>query len=391
MTLARNTVELAIADGATPLPTEFRLFVAGWNPTEKGSFLFDADAAAAVMAAAKRWGVDLAIDLEHQMLEPGIAPDPTAKDARGWFNLELRADGSLWAVNVRWTADGAARLTQRRQRYVSPAFEIDPQTKRVTQIVNVAITAMPATHNTPALIAASAQGGRMDPTKVGEALDALVAGDAEKCMQLLKDIIAAAAGAESAEEPAAEEAPAAEAPAEMSAPPAEEDPEAKAAAVAASKVVSLAGAKSLVDALSIVETWRESHVALETERQKLAADRAVLEAAERRRLAVELISLGAEFPSTVWADDKGTTLKARWLDMSIATLRTHVAEQRAARGGKRAPAPPRGEATEAEIVITTALGPVTLSASEQAECKRAGADLTVYAANKAKRLRRGGK
>lgn len=142
------------------LPTEFRLFVKGWNETENGNFLFDDAAAKQVLAAHRKWGVDLMIDLEHQSLDPSIAPDPTAKDARGWCTLELREDGSLWAVQVKWTADGAKRLSEKRQRYVSPAFHVDPETKRVSAIINVAITAIPATHDTPALVAASTKGTR---------------------------------------------------------------------------------------------------------------------------------------------------------------------------------------------------------------------------------------
>lgn len=145
---------------AAPLPTSFRLFKRGWNDTENGKFLFDDAAAKAVMSAYRKWGVDVAIDLEHQMLSDDPSPDPTARDSRGWCQLQLRPDGSLWAVNVRWTPDGQRRLQNKTQRYVSPAFEIDPKTKRVLKIVNVAITSIPATHETPALIAAS-KGSKM--------------------------------------------------------------------------------------------------------------------------------------------------------------------------------------------------------------------------------------
>lgn len=173
------TRNLAVA--SVKPPTQFRLFVKGWNDTENGRYLFDETAAASVMAAYKKWGVDLAIDLEHQMLEEGIASDPTAKDARGWCNLELRDDGSLWAVNVKWTEDGAARLTEKRQRYISPAFAYDEKTRRVSQIVNMAITAMPATHETPALVAArrppiapssasSRSSSKVDPVRVDAAM-----------------------------------------------------------------------------------------------------------------------------------------------------------------------------------------------------------------------------
>src|SRR5687768_7283872 len=98
---------IALAGGQPP--TEFRLFKAGWNDTQKGAFLFDEAAAKSVMDAYRVWGVDLAIDLEHQMLDGAPHPDPTARDARGWAKLEVR-NGELWAVNVRWTGDGAARI-----------------------------------------------------------------------------------------------------------------------------------------------------------------------------------------------------------------------------------------------------------------------------------------
>ncbi|MCL2724846.1 MAG: phage protease [Polyangiaceae bacterium] len=143
-----------MGDGIEP-PKEFRLFVRGWNDTEKGRFLFDDIAARLVMAAFRKWGVDLAIDLEHQMLDDRPQPDPTAKDARGSCRLELRSDGSLWAVGVHWTKDGAARVREKRQRYVSPAFEFNPETMRIEEMINIAITSMPATHDAPALVAAA--------------------------------------------------------------------------------------------------------------------------------------------------------------------------------------------------------------------------------------------
>jgi len=386
-------VRLGVEDA---LPGEFRLFVKGWNETENGRFLFDDAAAAAVMSAYRTWGVDLAIDLEHQMLG-GVASDPTARDARGWCKLELREDGSLWATDVRWTPDGAARLTEKRQRYVSPAFEIDPKTKRVSKVLNIAITAMPATHNTPALVAAS-MGAGMDPKLVGQALDALEKGDAKAALEILKGLIASAAGGGADPDAATEDAPppagdgGADEATESAVPPAADDPtadeEKKAAVAAVSRLVRLSGKATLVAAVDEVETWRASHLELESERQKLAAERATLESAERRKLCVELVTLGAEFPATVWADDKATALKPRWTKMPIETLREHVSEQRAARGGKPAPGvkPPKPAASgDGSKEVVTSIGSVTLSAREIQACERAGAQLEVYAANKIRR------
>lgn len=388
LSLRSNIQALSFGVDGNALPSEFRLFVPGWNDTENGKFLFDSAAAESVMAAYQKWGVDLAIDLEHQMLDPLPSADPTARDARGWCRLELRSDGSLWAVGVRWTPDGAARLSEKRQRYVSPAFETDEQ-GRVTKIVNVAITAIPATHQTPALVAASLR-SNMTPDDVKKALDAIEAGDQAAALEILKNMLASAA--------ASEEAPAAEAPeepaAEMSAappPPAaeEEDPAKKAeqvaSLVAASRIKTLSGRDSVEEALEEVAAWRASHIALEAEREKIAREKAALEAAERRSICVDLIKCGAEFPSTVWADDKASSLKSRWVSMPIAELRAHAADQKLARSGKQSfpAAKPAATENDGSKVFETKHGPVTLSARELANCKEAGADPEVYALNKA--------
>lgn len=407
------------------------------------------------MEAYAKWGVDLAIDLEHQMLDPDIAPDPTAKDARGWCNLELRGDGSLWAVNVKWTADGAARLSEKRQRYISPAFSIDPETSRVIAIINVAITAIPATHDTPALVAASrakphdlrrlstgvafgdvqtalgAALSEMYPSPSGDScspdgpwvmdvFDATVVyqmkgayyeapytfdgakatiGTAVEVRRSYVPVDATAgtpapAGAAPTSLPAPPAAPAAnrkktpharrlnlgkssmtieqflkvikalgldqtmslddamaqirgesptkadaDAPASTATPPAADPPaadakdDAKEVVAAASRLMRLTGASSFVSAINVVETFRTSHIELETERKKLASERETLEGAERRAGCVELVTLGGHAPSTVWSDDKATAPKKYLAAMSMADFRDYVADAVKSKGG----------------------------------------------------------
>jgi hypothetical protein len=83
---------IALAVG--PTTREFRLFRAGVNETTKGTFLFDKRAAASVMAAYQRQGVDVMIDLEHLSLGGGGAGSrQDASDARGWAKLALRNGG----------------------------------------------------------------------------------------------------------------------------------------------------------------------------------------------------------------------------------------------------------------------------------------------------------
>jgi phage I-like protein len=137
-------------------PAEFRIFKRGVNETTKGPVVFDAAAAASVMAAYTAHGVDLMIDLAHQSIGDSAElreAREDAGDARGWFRLALR-NGELWAVDVRWTPDGARRLRERTQRYISPCVYTDKD-DRAVEIVNVALCAMPATIGARPLVAAS--------------------------------------------------------------------------------------------------------------------------------------------------------------------------------------------------------------------------------------------
>jgi phage I-like protein len=136
-----------------PPPTECRLFARGVNETHKGTFTFDAEAARLTMNAFEAAGVDLAIDLEHQSLDADARSRPDAADARGWCKLETR-NGELWAVDIKFTPDGLARLANKTQRYFSPCFRTD-DTGRVLEIVNIGLVAQPATHGATALVAAS--------------------------------------------------------------------------------------------------------------------------------------------------------------------------------------------------------------------------------------------
>lgn len=385
----KGTARLAIAIamvGDKP-PTEFRLFVAGWNETEGGRFLFDAEAASATMSAYKTWGVDLAIDLEHQMLAEGIAPDPTAKDARGWCKLELRSDGSLWAVDVTWTPDGFARLTEKRQRYVSPAFGFDKETRRVSQIVNVAITAMPATHNTPALVAASrkatlkgiamASTEGLTPKLVSAALEAVASKDAKGGLGVLQQILAALLGGSEEAPPSSSSPP----DSSVGAPPdpaatASADPKKDTMAAAARVAIALTGKTDPGEAMA--ELARRSTVAVDLESREatLAVDRATLESGERRKLVGELVKLGVELPATAWGDDKGTVPCARLAAEPIADLRARVALLAANAPSKRStPTPPAGGGTN-----THNLTPAQLAICAELKC-----DPAVFATLQAKR------
>jgi hypothetical protein len=394
-------------DSAGKTPSEFLVWRAGRNPTRNGFVvLFDDVAAASVMAAYREHGVDVMLDLEHMSLDdrhPNWTPD-----AVGWAQLEMRG-GDLWAVNVRWTPDGTRRLSEQTQRYTSPTFRCeavdgDERTQRPTALVNIALVAMPATDQLPALVAKQKGSRTMNITSqtiaavrktlrrqlpAADMIRALAedVGDAEAApgksfMELaeflgvtidpgvdpigfisaLKDGVAAMmAGLE------ASPAPAPEAPEEMAGKP-EEEPESMKA------LRRLTGAKDLADVLVTVADWRKLAVEHEETQRKIAAEHRALEATKRRQLTARLVTCGSETPATAWADDAKTVPAKHLATLSIDELEARVASFEARQGLRAAPmsAPARTAAAD-------------LSDRELAICKEIGVDPATYATNKARK------
>jgi phage I-like protein len=324
MTRVRTLLTIPIEGESAP--REFRIFRAGANDTVKGVFLFDEAAAASVLAEFDAHGIELMIDWDHASLDTSAARDPAeAGKAAGWCTLEVR-DGELWAVNVRWTDAAAEKIAAREWRFMSPAFNTDRE-GRVTSLLNVAITNLPATRRLDPLVAASLSGGSMGPDVVQKAIEAIKTGDAEAALALLEEMLVSdATGAEEV----AEEAPAA--PAEMMAEAPAEDEKVAEMTAAASRLVELSGRATLGEAVDEVAIWRASHLKQIEAEAKLAAERKALDSVQRRDLVKTLIELGAETPHTSGLA-KGK-LVARLEGEPIAELKTRVAALLAARGGK---------------------------------------------------------
>lgn len=355
-------------------PSEFRIFTAGKVETCKGTFTFDDAAARSVLAKYADQGNELMVDYDHASLGSSFAPDPAqAGKAAGWFQLELRG-GELWAVNVRWTEPAAEALRRKEWRYMSPTFATDDD-GRIVDLLNVALTNIPATKKLEPLMAASQRvsldGGSMDPAKVKEAIEALKNEDGAKALELLESMIASAAGGE---ETPAEEPPMDEPPPEMTSedPPAASEDE-QATKAASEKLTKLTGKASPSEQLEEIERWRASHVELTEERAKVAKDQAALELSDRRRLIADLVKLGAETPATAWAGDAKKLVPCKRLAAEpIGELRDRVQVLLAARGGKMptAPKPPTGETHG-------------LSERELEKCKKRGIDPAKYSEVKA--------
>ncbi len=187
--LSRRAVcnALAVVDDQ-PLPSEFLIFKKGVNETSKGDFIFDQQSAALVLGAFKLQGVEMIVDREHDSLsEEARAARKDAGDALAHYDIQLRPDGSLWAVNVAWNSEGEADLRSKKRRYTSPAFNYDVETGRILELINVALVSMPATYNNAPLIAARRGNLRLNVTKRAK----LYAGS----MQEVSDAVGAALNA----------------------------------------------------------------------------------------------------------------------------------------------------------------------------------------------------
>ncbi len=193
------------------LPTQFRLFRKGANTSTKGTVIFDEAAAKAVMSAYAQHGADLMLDLEHLSTNrdsPNYNPN-----AMAWFKLAVR-NGELWAVDVKYTPEGAERLSSKKQRYISPYFMVEKATRRVCSIINSALTALPATDAPMALVAASQTmtHGLMAFSIIGNPMDlsALIQLLGLPADATLDDIVAAVNALQVGKAPAASGEPAAE-------------------------------------------------------------------------------------------------------------------------------------------------------------------------------------
>jgi len=149
--LERGRVAVLLAVPAGEPPTEFRIFAKGVTPTTKGPVLFDDKAGAAVLDAFREQGLDLLpFDVGHGMLSPLSPPD--GHKAFGWFKPAV-LDGELWATSIEWTERGADALKKREFRYFSPAIQRELESGRVRELINIALTNIPATIGQKPLVA----------------------------------------------------------------------------------------------------------------------------------------------------------------------------------------------------------------------------------------------
>ncbi|EDC2514555.1 hypothetical protein GAB94_12420 [Salmonella enterica] len=141
-------LSISLTAEATPA-TRVRIFPAGefrsndGRPKECPAWVMNAACAQRLIAAAASKKTDYSFDYEHQTLRAVTNGKPAPASA--WFkSLEWVEGDGLYAVDVDWTAAASQMIAAREYRYLSPMFDYHPVTGEVGQLINVALTNLPA-------------------------------------------------------------------------------------------------------------------------------------------------------------------------------------------------------------------------------------------------------
>lgn len=120
------------------VPAEFQVFPAGTIQIEGAEpFTVDDSAMNSVIEQFRARGLDMVVDYEHQTEGDAQAP------AAGWIKqLENRDKEGLWA-KVEWTQKAREYLANREYRYYSPVFLVSKGSRRLIELLRVALTNAP--------------------------------------------------------------------------------------------------------------------------------------------------------------------------------------------------------------------------------------------------------
>lgn len=145
--VVKRQILLAVGDAKKTPPTEFRVFANGVNETTKGPVVCDPDACAMVMQRYRKRGLDkLPFDAGHGMAYG------TDHRSYGWFVPEARS-GELWATKIEWNEIALTAFADKQFRFFSPWCLVGYEDGRVKELINIALTNIPATAGLKPLVA----------------------------------------------------------------------------------------------------------------------------------------------------------------------------------------------------------------------------------------------
>lgn len=160
------SIDLVELDGKKTPPREFKILGAGVTQTTKGPVRMSAAAGQSVLSKLAELGRDrLNFDYGHAQL--GFMQSYEAARSAGWFSVQVRGEGDraeLWATDIEWTPTALRALSDREFRYFSPALMLDSKSGEVRELINIALTNIPATKHQKPLVASQTQ-TPADPAK----------------------------------------------------------------------------------------------------------------------------------------------------------------------------------------------------------------------------------
>lgn len=130
------------------IPTQIKLFDVGENHTSQGTFVYDPNMSEQ-MAHPNGWDL-LAVDIDHLSFSEQTTPE--LKGSFGWYKL-LCNDEGIFATDIQWSDRIKPLLLDRAYRFVSPAFNCIDNTNIISEVINFALTNIPATINMKPFIA----------------------------------------------------------------------------------------------------------------------------------------------------------------------------------------------------------------------------------------------
>lgn len=138
-----SVLKSAVLSGGE-IPT--RILLAPWGEVESmhGTFVIDAEGAAAAIEAFAVHGTDVPIDFEHQTLGGMYASPSGQAPAAGWIKQLHVEPGVGLLADIEWTGEAKELLAGKQYRYLSPVAVIRKADRKLVAIHSAALTNKPA-------------------------------------------------------------------------------------------------------------------------------------------------------------------------------------------------------------------------------------------------------
>jgi len=135
-------------------PDWIELLPAGVFNGRDGRGPFRVEDAPAVIAATRALAMAAGLPIDYDHATDFGAPAGRPAPAAGWIVAFAVRAGAVWG-RVEWTARAAQAIAAREYRYVSPVFQFDPASGRVTRLLRAGLTNNPNLYLTAIAAAAT--------------------------------------------------------------------------------------------------------------------------------------------------------------------------------------------------------------------------------------------